>query len=209
MSEAAAATETHGDAYEGENYDDGSSEESGQSDKLRAGNYRARARLGAGDPSEGWGGTPEAPQVAVDIELLDLGGQLVTSYLSFHPNAAEYSVARLKACGWDGSDALPFVGIDRNEIVVEIKYETYKGKTSMKAEIKTIGRFKHALAPAVAKSFMSDLVRNAAILDKAAGAPTAGARPVTKPAAQAYPADWDKAGPAKAADPARAGKVDL
>ncbi len=190
------------ETYEEENYEDPLDE--GGEDKLRAGMYKGRAVAGSGS-EDAWGGTDAAPQVAIDIDLPE-AGRRVTSYLSFHPNAREFSVARLKACGWDGSADLPFRGIDKNAVTVEIKYERYNGKVSMRAEIKTLGRFKHALEPSRARSFMAELAKGAAVVDSAPGAtPRPAARQGSAPAGNGYPADWDKPGDARPST----GKVDL
>lgn len=197
-----------GDAYEGDSYDDGTGEESeGESDRPRAGIYKGRAVAGAGS-DEHWGGEEDAPQVALDFFIPALE-RTVTAYLSFSEKAKPYSIERLKACGWDGSATLPLVGIDKNEVDIEIKYTIYNGKTQMKVDIRTFGRFKHAIEPAKARSFMADLVKNAASLDKAGPAPTGARTGAPAKGATTYPADWDKAGPSKPADPARAGKVNL
>lgn len=176
------------ETYEEESYEDEGGE--GGEEKLRAGMYKGRAVAGSG---LAWGGTDDAPQVAIDIDLID-AGRRVTSYLSFHPNAQEFTRERLRACGWDDSDELPFRGIDKNEITVEIKYQRYNGKTSMKAEIKTLGRFKHSLDLSKARSFMANFTKGASVVDSAPGAtPRPGGRPAPAQAGQnGYPADWDK-----------------
>lgn len=175
------------ETYEEETYEDPLDE--GGEDKLRAGMYKGRAVAGSG---LAWGGTDDAPQVAIDIDLIEVGRR-VTSYLSFHPKAQEFTRDRLRACGWDDSDELPFRGIDKNEITVEIKYQRYNGKTSMKAEIKTLGRFKHSLDLSKARSFMANFTKGAAVVDSAPGAtPRPAARQGAAPTGNGYPADWDK-----------------
>lgn len=212
MSNEAIDTTTEGDAYEPpleeETYDDGTSPEA----PIPAGMYKMFGKLGSGDPDRDWGTSDNGnTQCAIDLWLPEIE-KTVTTYLSFSEAAKAFSLEKLRAIGWDGSDTLPFVGIDRTEGTCEIKYESFGGKTRMKAEIKTLGRFKHQLEGSKARSFMSDLLKNAAAIP--AGPVPTGPRPGARTGAPAkgpttYPADWDKAGPAKAVDPARAGKVDL
>lgn len=101
---------------------------------LAAGYYKGRAIVG----SEQYGLTEKGgDQIALDIELVS--GDRVTTLLYFTDAAAPYAIERLRACGWVGDDVTQLDGIEKNEIDVQIKYETFEGKERMKADIATGG----------------------------------------------------------------------
>lgn len=77
-------------------------------------------------------------QIAVDLNLSDFG-ERVTTFLYFSDAAAQYSIERLRAMGWEGDDLSNLAGIDRNIVNVEIKFEMYDGKEQMKVQILTGG----------------------------------------------------------------------
>ena len=75
-------------------------------------------------------------QIVLKLYLEDLG-ETVTTFLYFSEKAAQYSVPKLKATGWDGS--ANYNGVGSKECEVEIKYEMYDGKEQMRVDIKDGG----------------------------------------------------------------------
>ena len=105
------------------------------SDKIPAGYYQGRAIAG----SEQYGFTKKGDeQIVLDLSIPSLERQ-VSTVLFFSDKAYTYSLERLRACGWTGDDVTQLVGIDANEITVEITYEVYEGKERMKVNIATGG----------------------------------------------------------------------
>lgn len=103
--------------------------------RIAAGTYRGRAIKG----SEQYGQTKNGnDQIVIDLNLEDIG-EKVSTFLVFTDKAAEYSLDRLRACGWTGDDLSNLAGIDVNEVEVEVKYEQYNGETKMKVQILTGG----------------------------------------------------------------------
>ena len=102
---------------------------------IQAGYYAARAIAG----SEQYGLTPNGDeQIVLEVEVPALGRTLST-FLYFTDAAAPYALERLRACGWAGNDVRNLVGLDANEIQVQVRYEVYQGKERMKVEIATGG----------------------------------------------------------------------
>lgn len=105
------------------------------SNRIAAGNYRGRAIKG----SEQYGQTKNGnDQIVIDLDLLDIG-EKVSTFLVFTDKAAQFSLDRLRACGWTGDDLSKLDGIDANEVDVEVKYEMYQGQEKMKVQIVTGG----------------------------------------------------------------------
>jgi hypothetical protein len=103
--------------------------------RIEAGTYRARAIKG----SEQYGQTSNGnDQIVIDLDLLDLG-EKISTFLVFTDKAAQWSLDRLRACGWTGDDLSNLDGIDANEVEVEVAYEMYKGEEKMKVQIRTSG----------------------------------------------------------------------
>lgn len=104
-------------------------------ERVEPGFYKGRAIAG----SEQYGTTKKGDeQIAIDVEIPSLGCSY-TTFLYFTEAAAPYAIERLRACGWQGNDISKLAGIDKNEITVGIKYETYQGKERMKIDIATGG----------------------------------------------------------------------
>lgn len=99
---------------------------------IEAGTYRGRAIAG----SEQYGTTSNGnDQIVIDLELDT--GERVSTFLVFSQKAAKYSMDRLRALGWTGTDLTNLAGIDTNEVQVEVRYEEYNGEEKMKVEIRT------------------------------------------------------------------------
>jgi len=152
--------------------------------RYQPGYYRARAIAGAAQ--HGYAGTGgEQISIDLDVQISEQQWVRLTSYLSFSGNAGPISIERLVALGWDGSNDTAMVGIDKNEVDVEIKYRTPPGKTeeSMDVEIKT-GRAKMSkpMGDPEKRGFMANLAKEAARIS--AGAPPSP-RPAPGPAADA------------------------
>lgn len=102
---------------------------------IPAGFYQGRAVAG----SEQYGVSKNGnDQIALDIAIPSLNSTF-TTFLSFSEAAAPYAIERLRVCGWKGNDVTKLVGIDANEVTVQVKYETYDGKERMKVDIATGG----------------------------------------------------------------------
>jgi hypothetical protein len=101
---------------------------------MRLGTFKGRAVKGSeqyGDTSNGY------PQIALTIRMQIEGGtQDSTTFLIFSPDAAPYSWERLRACGFKGTDlSQELVGIDSNEVDVNVRSEMYEGKAQIKCDI--------------------------------------------------------------------------
>jgi hypothetical protein len=158
---------------------------------IKAGYYKARGI--AGTEQHGFAASGgEQISLELDVALSDQETRRLTTILSFGGKGAPYSIERLKALGWDGSDQLR--GVDKNEVDVEIKYESNPNKPDdplqMRVEIKTGGgRFtmKKPMSEPEKRGFMSALSKQAAQLGGNGAAPTA--------AGGGYPQSWDEPAP--------------
>lgn len=105
------------------------------SDRIEPGYYKGRAVAGSAQ----YGLTQNGgDQIALDLDI-PATGRVLTTFLFFSDAAAPYAVERLRACGWTGDDITNLVGIDRNEVDIQVKYEMYKGEEKMKVDIATGG----------------------------------------------------------------------
>lgn len=105
------------------------------SQEIPAGFYRGRAIAG----SEQYGNTRNGgEQLVIDVDVPSLGRAL-SVFLYFTDKAAPYALEKLRACGWAGDDVTKLVGIDKNEVDVAVKYETYNGEERMKVDIQAGG----------------------------------------------------------------------
>lgn len=135
--------------------------------KLAAGYYKGRA---VKDSAQYGYAKEGGEQISIELQL-DVG-QTVTTILSFSGGAIPYSIERLKALGWDGSNELN--GIERNEVDVQIKYELKPGTNDeqMRAEIKTTGgrfSFKTPMNDQQRRGFMANLANTAKQYEQGAG----------------------------------------
>src|SRR5208337_1473042 len=102
--------------------------------EMRAGRFKARGI--AGSQQYGEAGANKTLQIAVDLNIPDLG-RSVTTFLYFSTAAKPYSIERLRALGWKGNDIRDLSGIDANEVDVEVRSEPYEGKQQWRVEILT------------------------------------------------------------------------
>ena len=102
---------------------------------ISAGCYKGHAIAGSAQYGITRNGTD---QIVIDVLLSDLRRTL-SIVLFFSEKAAPYSLEKLRACGWQGDDVANLIGIDANEILVSVAYETYEGKERMKTDILTGG----------------------------------------------------------------------
>ena len=101
------------------------------SEEIKAGFYKGRAIAG----SEQYGTTTTGgDQIAIDVDVPALSRQL-TVFLYFTEKAAPYALEKLRACGWSGDDVTRLSNLDKNEIDVVVKYETYQGQQRMRVDI--------------------------------------------------------------------------
>jgi hypothetical protein len=104
--------------------------------RIQAGFYPGRAIAGSEQYAINEKNGNESIAIDVDVPSLE---RSFTTFLHFTDAAAPYSIERLRACGWTGDDLAKLDGIDRNEVSVQIKYETFDGKERMKVDISTGG----------------------------------------------------------------------
>lgn len=140
--------------------------------RIAAGTYRGRGIAG----SEQYGTTSNGnDQIVVDLALIDIGEQ-VSTFLVFSEKAAPYSVERLRALGWKGTDLSQLSGIDSQEVEVEVRYEQYQGDEKMKVEIRTGGgrvALKNTLDDKGKKAFAAKFAGLVKAVPAAAGAAAA------------------------------------
>jgi len=101
---------------------------------MRSGRFKARGIKGSEQFGEA--GENKTLQIAVDLDIPELG-RSVTTFLFMSPAAAPYSVERLRALGWKGENITDLSGIDANEVEVEVRSEMYQGKQQWRVEILT------------------------------------------------------------------------
>jgi hypothetical protein len=196
-------------------FDDG---ESDAAEPVKSGYYSGCKALA--NSGTDWGETEAGdPQTIVNVWVPKLDREFPV-YLVFGDSkegkraSRDISIEKLKACGWDGSEEMPFRGIDKNEITVRISYDTYRGKTSLRADIVTGGRFKHEMPVEKRNAFAAELSKHAAALASGtassapSSAPSGTSRPAQRqaPAQGGYSKEWDKGGNSKAPT---GGKVQL
>lgn len=169
--------------------------------RYQAGIYRGRGVEGSEQHGFAQNG---GEQIAVDlyVQISDQETPRLTTVLSFAGNAVQYSIERLKALGWDGSNELR--GIGRNEVDVEIKYEIPPGKNAevMKIEIKTNGAgrfaFRKPMSDMEKRGFMTNLSNLAKQYENCAAPAPAQAQAQRPPMqqqaqqGQGYPPSWDE-----------------
>jgi hypothetical protein len=80
------------------------------------------------------------PELIVRLSVPALSRQLSTA-LYLTPDAYPYSVERLRSLGWEGDDLRNLKGIGQNEVDIQITYEMYDNKMTMKVQIMGGGTF--------------------------------------------------------------------
>lgn len=130
-------------------------------------------------------------QIGVGLEI---GGHLATAILYFSAEATQYSIPKLKACGWSGSgDIGPQIKGKRCR--VSVKYENYTnpetGETSRNMKINIFDgnggmKFEKPMDEQRKSRFLTSLAQKAA----GSGAPQQ---------VGGYPPSWDQSGPGPAA----------
>jgi hypothetical protein len=138
-----------------------------QSD-VKEGIYRVRGVQGSQEYGESKGGHPE---LILLVTVLDLKRDLTVA-LSFHPNAAPYSLQRLRALGCESTDLSQLTGLDSKEMLAKLFYDNYSGTPVLKVELMTGGGQFHVAKPVDPKVWAA---RVAAILG-GNGAQAAGAQ---------------------------------
>lgn len=101
---------------------------------MKLGTFKGRVVKG----TEQYGETRNGyPQIAVTMRMaIDGGTQDAVTFLIFSPDSAPYSFERLRALGWKGNDlSQDLVGIDANEVDVNVRAEEYNGKTQYRCDI--------------------------------------------------------------------------
>lgn len=171
---------------------------------IKAGFYKARGVAGTEQYGYASGGG-EQLSLELDVQISDQESVRLTTILAFAGKAMQYSIERLKALGWDGSNELR--GIDRNEVDVQVKYELNPQKPNeppqMRVEIKTNGgrfAFKQPMGEPEKRGFLANLAKEAKQLE--AGGPPAAAGRGPAPQGNGYPPSWDDGARAPQGKPA-------
>lgn len=153
------------------------------SHRIPAGIHRAKAVAG----SEQYGETSNHhDQIVIDLAFVD--GYRASTFLVFSEAAAPYSMQRLRALGWTGTNLADLTGIDTNEVDVEVRYEMYQGEEKMKVQIVSGGTV-------VLKNTFDEKGKKAFAAKYAALAKsTPAVQPATRP--QAKPASAPQSAPA-------------
>jgi hypothetical protein len=102
--------------------------------EMRAGRFKGRGIKGSEQYGEA--GANKTLQIAVDLNIPELG-RSCTTFLYLSAAAAPYSIERLRALGWKGTDIRNLEGIDTNEVDVEVRSEMYENKQQWRVEILT------------------------------------------------------------------------
>jgi hypothetical protein len=95
--------------------------------ELENGKYRAKAVTGQWGIGKAGTGTP---QVGIQFELLDRGGESITWYGFLSDKALPVTVKALRACGWEGADLSDLTGLDTHEVTLVVENEEYNDKWS-------------------------------------------------------------------------------
>ena len=125
-----------------------------------------------------FGDSDKGGQLAVELSIPSLENTTVTSVLYFSPAAKPYSVAKLKACGWDGEADDIGASVKGNPVRIGVRYEQWEGKEQMRVNIfddtARRFRFKKTMSDSAKANFMADI--KSKVPGQAGG----------------YPADWDQ-----------------
>jgi len=83
------------------------------------------------------------PQIALDFDLHDERGGFVGSMtlaMSLAKNALQYTIERLRACGWIGKNILDLHGVDSQDVTIDVFIrKDLQGRERLNAEIMTGG----------------------------------------------------------------------
>lgn len=95
-----------------------------------AGTHKARAvswALGGGQGKE---------QIAIMFEILEgmLQGKSITAYLSFSDAAVDYTMEKMRNCGWDSDSLAELDSLGNNEVQIVVEDEQWQGKTRSKVK---------------------------------------------------------------------------
>lgn len=149
------------------------------------GKYWARAAEWA------WGLSSEGnEQLAIAFDFIDHPGHRMTAYLSFTDAAFDYSLKKLRNCGWQGNNFDDMTGLDANEVQLVVDWEEYQGKRELRIGfINAAGgiALKQVMEPAQRKTFADRMRAKIDAADAAAGRPTAGQRGAQRVADSARP----------------------
>jgi len=105
-------------------------------DILDKGFYRARAvehQFGVAETG--------TEQVAVTFEIRTEGRwkeYRITWFGYFTEGTVRRTLESLRTCGWEGDDVTDLVGLDRNEVELEVVHEAYNGE--LRAKVKWVNR---------------------------------------------------------------------
>lgn len=108
------------------------------------------------------------PQIALDFDLSDHKGEVgcITIAMSLSKNAMQYTIERLRACGWAGKNILDLKGIDDQTVQVEVfaQKNPATGREQLRAEVVTGGgamtfKLKNPIPPARLDAFAAYVTR--------------------------------------------------
>lgn len=142
----------------------------------REGNYKARAVApdAAGAPHEFGRSKSGVPELLVHMFLPDLGKTYV-SPLYFSTGAATYSEERLRSLGC--RDIVTLAGIDSNEVIVSLSYESFEGKWRLRVQILSGSGVFHSSDPITGKEFDALLKTTLGRSALSGGGSTNGSKP--------------------------------
>ncbi len=149
------------------------------SEKIAAGTYKARGVEGSVEYGHSSTGNEQC-SLLLAFSTPPLEGRTLTTFLSFADKSMPYTLDRFVALGWTrGTDDPKFPGISKNEVDVEIRYETYNGREQMRVEIWTGGgrpAMKAPMSPQEVRGLASKIARASKLDGGAPDAPAASAQ---------------------------------
>lgn len=147
---------------------------------IAEGKYRGRGVQGTGAMGKTENGHP---QVAVEFDFLDVPGTRMPWYGNFSETCVgeeqkpiyQITLESLYHCGWISGDLNNLDGLDRNEVTLVVKHETYQGKTRAKiAWVNKAGMLiKNAMPENELKSFAAKMKGASMGVRKSLGVPPA------------------------------------
>ena len=144
---------------------------------MKLGTFKGRAVKG----TEQYGETKNSyPQIALPMRM-DIGdgnSQDAVTFLIFSPDSAPYSFERLRALGWKGNDlSQELVGIDANEVDVNVRADQYEGKAQIKCDIVAGGGTVKLDKPISRDAFAAKVKAISGVQTGVPGAAGGGSRP--------------------------------
>lgn len=112
--------------------------EEGSGTMLKPGIYK-KCRLVEDSVKYGYS-SKNTPEITVNVTIPELRRQ-ATVVLYFSPEAAKFSMERLRSAGWEGKDIKNLKGCGSRDVDIEITYEMFEGKSRPRVQIMGGGTF--------------------------------------------------------------------